>query len=182
MFKFKNPFRKESTVEATMNQQDSMPPIPEKELFIDMKEPEENLKPAREESEIRKFLSKNHFLEGLAAGYEMHCHDGLQIHLKVLRSNFRDAVDRVLAGLNEELKDKQIVLTQIGSLLPSQKDCLEITIKSVQGMIEEAKLQKVLSVDDEGWISSAITAFEKGYHKGMLDYLNETNFLSQTKL
>lgn len=165
-----------------MDQTNNLPPFPEKDLFIETKSPNNEQPPAKKESAVRQFLNKNHFLDGLAAGYEMHCHDGLTIYVKELRAKFRDAVDIVLAGFQQELANKQIILMQIGEMLPSQKQCLEVSIKQLQDLIEESKLQKVLSVDGEGWISSALDAFEKGYQKGMVDYLNEKDFFSQTNV
>src|SRR4051812_41544493 len=110
MFNFTNLVSKKQTVQPVMTQPENNSSIPGEDLFIDPKAPAEEQKTVKKESMIRKFLNGNHYLAGLSAGYELHTHDGLPMHLKELRAKFREAVDSVLAELQQELNTKQILM------------------------------------------------------------------------
>lgn len=166
---FKNIFGKRA------GQQELLIPAPSQKLFVETEPPtvgSEN----KQEKAIAIFLDENHFAAGLYAGYHLHCHDGLKIHLGQLRARFREAVDALTGGLEKLVIEKEMIQIQIGDMMPSQKQCLDVSIDQDKKTIEEAKFQKVLSIDDEGWISSAVSSFKLGYQKGMMDYFNEKDF------
>lgn len=168
--------------QSNMNQVTNTPGFPEKNLFIDSTPPQGKDAKSNTDNAVRHFLNQDHHSAGLIAGYNMHCHDGLILHLKGLRSCFREAIDSFLAGIKKEISEKEILLAQLGDMLPSQKLSLEICLKQIQGIMEEATLQKALSIDDEGWVGTAINSFEMGFRRGLLDYMNENDFLKQTSL
>lgn len=155
--------------------QEQFQPVPSQSLFIETEAPVPVSEKKREDA-ITLFLEENHFAAGLYAGYNLHCHDGLKIHLGQLRARFREAVDSLTGSLEKLVIEKEMIQIQIGDMMPSQKQCLDVSIDLDKKTIEEAKFQKVLSIDDEGWISSAVNSFKLGYQKGMMDYFNEKDF------
>jgi hypothetical protein len=149
--------------------------IPDATLFLESEPPEE--KNGHElPSEVTAFLNENHFSAGLSAGYQLHCHDGLLFHLIDMRTRFRRCADYQIVDLQNQIFDKEMIGIQLGDLLPSQKHCLELSLDRNRQQIEEVKKQKELSVDDEGWISGAVSSFKLGFQKGMIDYFNEKEF------
>jgi hypothetical protein len=170
---FKNLFQKKD------GQQQPETVIPTQELFIDNEAPRSFETEKKLGSPIFTFLDENHFSAGLFAGYHLHCHDGLKSHLSQLRARFREAVDSLIGSLENQLTEKEMMSIQIGDMMPSQKQCLLVSLDLTKKQIEEAKLQKVLSIDDEGWISSAVNSFKLGFQKGMMDHFNEKDFFKE---
>jgi hypothetical protein len=148
---------------------------PSKELFVEQNYHAEE-KNREKDSAVEHFLKMNHFDAGLHAGYHLHCHDGLKEYLERLRSSFREAVDAAINNSQKELLKLEIARVQFGDMLETQRQCLDMTIDHHKNIIEESRMQKVLSVDNEGWISSAVSQFKLGFQKGMMDYFTEKEF------
>jgi hypothetical protein len=172
----------QKNTQASMNT--STNPIPETiqgppaSLFVDLVPPTQELNIKKvQTNEVRDFLNKNHFLNGRSMGYQLHCHDGLDDYLSAIRTEFREAADQLIAHLSHELLQCKMTLNEMGDMLPSLRQNLQLSIEQIQNNIEEVRLQKVLSADDEGWVASAVRAFTRGYKQGLHDYMSEKDFM-----
>ena len=78
-------------------------------------------------------------------------------------------------ALDELMQDvilsKRKKLIDLGNMMSNLKEQLSLEIANDEETRQNLNLQKELSVDGEGWIAQVLYAFEKGYRKGMLDYL-----------
>lgn len=150
-------------------------PMPAEALFTDMNAPQaesvkQDIKP------LRDFLSIDFKHEGRMAGYEHHNLDYLSMHIQDLRARFRSACDRHLQVLENDLIEVRTLFIQIGDALPSEQQILQLRIDKINSNMEEIRLQKILSVDNEGLISEAVQAYYRGFHQGLSDYAAEVKF------
>lgn len=155
---------------------ENMSAPPPQELFVNNLPPE--VKPHDESSfrRLKKFLNSDHFSDGLTQGYLIHSEAGIHLYISDLKSRFRmeaNALDELIRDL---ILSKQKKLIDLGDLLPNIKGKLQLEIISDQEMREELKYQKMMSVEGEGWIAQVLYAFEKGYRKGMIDFLSINEF------
>ena len=149
--------------------------VPEAELFIQQEIPSD--KDAGKKMRKDIFGEREFYLEGRRAGYATHSADGIELFLAEIRASFRKALEEDKETLLRDQTDIQMCLIQIGDMLPSKKQCLELKMKLLSNKIDEYTLQQTISVDDEGFISSFIHDFRRGYRQGIEDYFEQNLFL-----
>ncbi len=142
-------FGTSNSKQSNMQQEKTIENLPGQDLFIDTTPPQKDQSLIKENA-IKQFLDSDHYTNGIRASYTLHCHDGMALHLTELRNLFRKALDNVMVVLKNEITEKEILLVQMGEMLPSQKQGLELCLKQIRGTMEETALQKVLSIDEEG--------------------------------
>ena len=138
--------------------------------------------PERTSGRIKKFLSEDHISNGRAEGYAMHSEEGLQFCLKELKSRFRMEANAVDELMRDSILSKNKKIIDLGSMLPNMKEKLKLNIAADEDRRTELGEQKMMSIDGEGWISEVLYAFEKGYRKGMMDYLSIRTFTTRAIL
>jgi hypothetical protein len=150
--------------------------IPSQDLFADYTPPnyqKKNLQEIKSEKPVKEFLDRNHEAKGRMAGFECHTHDMLSIYLKDMRTEFRYSLDRMIQLAEMELLDLHSRKIEVGEDVPSMREKLDLQINQMARTIDEMRLNKELSVEDEGLIASPIQSFTKGYRLGMQDYFEQ---------
>ena len=151
--------------------------VPSHELFVDSTPPSRTSPElAKSEKPVKAFLDCNHEHQGRVAGYESHAHDMLPMYKAELQTSFRAALERMIQLAEIDLLGIRTQVNEVGDAIPSMKQNLELRIQLLQSNIDEMRMQKILSVDDEGWIALAVQSFTKGFRLGMQDYFQENNF------
>lgn len=151
--------------------------VPPHELFVDSTPPSRtSLEFAKSEKPVKVFLDRNYEHLGRVAGYESHTHDMLPVYKAELQTSFRAALERMIQLAEIDLLAIRTQVNEVGDAIMSIKQNLDLRIQLLQNNIEEMHMQKILSVDDEGWIAPAVQSFTKGYRLGMQDFLQEKNF------
>ncbi|RZJ87824.1 MAG: hypothetical protein EOO20_15175 [Chryseobacterium sp.] len=126
----------------------------------------------------RRFLDKDHFSEGCVQGYKLHCQDGLDMYTQMLKTQFCLCIDYDIAATGNDLLEEKVSHVELGELLPGLSKTLELRMEHNKGMIEEMKLQKMLSIDSEGWFSTVALTFKSGFNQGLIDFLTENKILT----
>jgi len=151
--------------------------IPSQDLFAEYSSPASSqAQVVKSEKPVKEFLDRNYEQQGRMAGYECHAHDMMPIYLSEIRTSFRLASDRMIQLAEIDLLGLRTQKNEIGESILSMKQSLELRINFLQSNIEEMRMQKILSVDDEGLLAPAVHSFTKGYRLGMQDYFQEKNF------
>jgi hypothetical protein len=150
---------------------------PSQNLFVASEPPA--LIPENNGSIIKQFLHQDHYSAGLVAGFNMHSQEDLSFQKNCLKCNFQHTLSSLQEQMQDELLDKSKKLIQIGDLLPTQKQLLGLEIRDINDKLEKMNIQKALSVDGEGWISGTLNDFERGYKKGLQDFITERTFLTR---
>lgn len=164
-------FAKKSRIAESKNIEPSM------DLFADFNSPNNDISDDKKpEKPVKEFLDRDFENQGRRAGYEYHVHDMLPIFLSDIRSSFRASLERMIQIVELDLLGIQTQKNELGDAIPSMCENLKLRIKLLESNIEEMRMQKILSVDDEGWISPTIQAFTIGYRLGMHDYFQEKSF------
>jgi hypothetical protein len=150
--------------------------MPSETLFVEQQPPVFYAEKPIEVKPIRDFLNQNFNSQGRKAGYEFHNMEYMNMHIQDLRSRFRSACDAHIQVLENDLMEVKTLHIQIGDALPSEQAILQLRIDKIKSNMEEIRLQKVLSVDNEGFISEAVQAYITGFHQGFSDYVAEVKF------
>jgi hypothetical protein len=151
--------------------------IPPHDLFVDSTPPARTTSEVvKSEKPVKVFLDRNHEHQGRMAGYESHAHDMLPIYKAELQASFRASLERMIELAEIDLLEIRTQVIEVGDAIPSVRQKLELRVQMLQSNIEEMRMQKILSVDDEGLIAPAVQSFTKGYRLGMQDYFQERNF------
>lgn len=133
--------------------------------------PEENLPKENSFGCLKKFLDKDHYADGLTQGYLFHSESSMQLYINDLKSRFRMEINALDELMQDVILSKRKKLIDLGNMMSNLKEQLSLEIANDEETRQNLNLQKELSVDGEGWIAQVLYAFEKGYRKGMLDYL-----------
>lgn len=165
------------TLQSSPNDSESNEAIPSQDIFADYKPPiSYNPNDIKLEKPVKVFLDHNYEQKGRVAGFESHAHDMLPIYKAELQSSFRASLELMIQLTEIDLLGIRTQLNEVGDAIPSIKQNLELRIQLIQSNIEEMRMQKILSVDDEGWIAPVIQSFTKGFRLGMFDYFQEKSF------
>jgi len=150
---------------------------PALDLFVDAQHPEtSDKKPGNSFGRLKAFLNQDHYTDGLAIGFQTHSEAGMQLYLNDLKSRFRMEANALEELLGDVILKNRKQMVDVGDMLPNIKAQLQMDIDHDEKMLEELRYQKMMSAEAEGWVSSVLYAFEKGYRKGMLDFLNLGTF------
>jgi hypothetical protein len=104
----------------------------------------------KSEKPVKVFLDRNHEHQGRMAGYESHAHDMLPIYKAELQASFRASLERMIELAEIDLLEIRTQVIEVGDAIPSVRQKLELRVQMLQSNIEEMRMQKILSVDDEG--------------------------------
>jgi hypothetical protein len=168
----------QSTIDTAISEPAMLTPMPSEALFTDMNAPHAEDSNRKEVKPIGEFLSSDFKHEGRMAGYEHHNLQYLSIGIQELRARFRGACDKHIQVLENDLIEVKTLFIQVGDALPSEQQILQLRIDKINSNVEEIRLQKMLSVENEGFISEAVQSYTHGFHQGLRDYVNESKFNS----
>jgi hypothetical protein len=153
-----------------------------KELFIESNPPEPKQIVDQRESKIAQFLNRNFRSMGTMDGFEYHSQDTLLHGKKKIRTEFLLIIDQEIDTLRQKrLKLKTLVISVLGISNDTRQN-LELAIDEVDKSIDLLEKQKVLSVDDEGWVMNAIYNYHLGFIQGLNDYIEGEQLLHSNNI
>jgi hypothetical protein len=143
------------------------------DLFISDEEPERANELMESTSLIDKFVSQNFEQKGCACGYLYPDNTILESNLKLILSDFRMVIDRTIDLKRTEVNEIKISLIKIAGISLNMESQLSEKQKQLESSIHELDVQKILSVEDEGIITSSISAYRSGFLRGVEQYHQE---------
>lgn len=164
-----NPIPDEETSMENFNE------IPES-LFVDKEPPimEEKKEVKVAGNKLSAFLGVDYKGIGYSDGYRYHSAEVLDNYKRLVRSEFRAAVDFVI----DEIKSKKLITQRdlIDSKALSQKlaEKYEQTIVRFEEEIIRLEQEKDWSSVDEGLVMGPINQYRDGFIRGMEDYAEES--------
>ncbi len=154
----------------------------DKSLFVEDQEPESKTIVKLQVNQLEVFMDQNFEWQGYNDGYGHPDTDFLETKLKMLRSDFRYAVDKYLDSKRSELGELRLHIIKTDGISTRLAAQLNERAKQFEINIHELDTQKVLSVADEGMVSSAIHAYRFGFIKGVEKFQQEKLFAGSTGL
>lgn len=131
---------------------------------------------------LESFLNNDFELMGYKEGYSYPEAEYMHSKLKVLRSDFRLSIDRLMDTKRLEIGELRLQLIKITGISAVIEEQLKERIKQVEIQIHELDTQKILSVEGEGIVSSVLHHYRIGFIKGVEQYQQEKFFASNTGL
>ncbi|WP_420378784.1 hypothetical protein [Gilvibacter sp.] len=176
--------------DKTMNAQVAVTELPEAELNI----PDENIfrdnQPPQpfvnssakgRPSQISEFLNRDYLHAGKRDGYLNHSSEDRELAKKGIRASYLNLLDQVMQELERNSLELTNQLHKVGEF-GDVRSSLESTLTALSDQMSSLKLQKELTVDEEGWLMSALYDYDMGYAQGVNDYVAERNFLETNTL
>jgi hypothetical protein len=154
----------------------------DRSLFVEEQEPESKNPVEKRTNPVEIFLDQNFAWQGYNDGYAQPEADYLENKLKLIRSEFRLAIDRFLDIRRSEVGELRLHLIQTSGISNRLEAQLAERIKQLEAIIHELDTQKILSVEDEGIVGPAVQAYGSGFIKGLKQYQQEKLFAGSTGL
>lgn len=185
---FMNFFRKskqtlEPVATASKTQQEESPvKYIDRNLFVDEEGAIQDRRSLMSVNPLESFLHQDFELIGFQEGYSYPEAEFMNGKLKVLRSDFRLSVDRLMDTKRLETGELRLQLIKITGISAIIEEQLKERIKQVEIQIHELDTQKILSIEGEGIVSGALHHYRIGFIKGVERYQQEKFFASSTGL
>lgn len=154
----------------------------DKALFVDDQEPVNDSQLKKAVNHIEDFLNQKFEWMGYNEGYSYPEMEYLETKLKVIRSEFRLAVDKAMDVKRSELGELKLHLIKTSGISTRLESQLLERIKQLEVQIHELDTQKILSVETEGIVSIAAHNYRLGFVKGVEKYQQEKLFAVSTGL
>jgi hypothetical protein len=148
---------------------------PDKNLFVDSAAPSIELEPV---SKISSFLGRNFYSMGLRHGYDFHSSENSTLGKRKIGAEFRYVLDQEIQDRENKLLRLENSIVDVSLISETTLKKLQNTLLTVKSSISLLKVQKELSVDDEGWVMNAIYGYKQGYSQGLTDYIDSEALLS----
>jgi len=159
-----------------------MPRIVDKKLFVEDQVPELETSTKKHNNPIEIFLGQNFEWQGYNDGYSYPETEYLETKLKVLKADFRLAVDKCLDVKRAEIGELRLHVIKTAGISPRLESQLKEKITLVEINIHELDMQKILSAGDEGFVCTAVHAYRLGFIKGIEKFQQEKLFAGSTGL
>lgn len=185
---FMNFFRRSKTISATVvpapnvQQPEHTVKYIDRNLFVDEGGELQHRKEAPSVNPLETFLHQNFELMGFQEGYSYPDAEFLNGKQKVLRSDFRLSIDRLMDTKRLEIGELNLQLIKIAGISAIIEAQLKERIKQVEIQVHELDTQKILSTEGEGIVSGALHHYRTGFIKGVERYQQEKFFASSTGL
>jgi len=160
----------------------SMLPIVDRAIFIDENEPGPFITSGIKSTALDQFLEKDYEGMGYKDGYAYPENEYLENKIKLMKADFKFAVDKHLDNLRSEVGELKIHIIKTHGISERLEAQLNEKVKQHEININELDMQKILSTDDEGFISSTVYAYRLGFIKGVEKYQQEKLFIGNTGL
>jgi len=172
----------ESAVPGNNNNVLQVENIPPAELFIDNQPPQFETKSSEQSTNrINSFLKRDYLSMGFNDGYEYHSNETLESGKKKIKAEF-------LLIMDQSIEEKQLDRLKTKNLLIDVSKVSEDASKKLENTIEELNIslntlqkQKALSVDNEGWVMTAIHSYHLGFKRGTDDFIAGEELLNSIK-
>jgi hypothetical protein len=160
----------------------SILPNVDRALFLDENEPETFITSDTKSTALDQFLEQNYESMGYKDGYAYPENEYLENKIKLMKAEFKFAVDKHLDSLRSEVAELKIHIIKTHGISDRLEAQLNEKVKHHEMNIHELDMQKILSTDDEGFISSTVYAYRLGFIKGVEKYQQEKLFIGNTGL
>ena len=170
------------TNNINMQNMDQSQPVISETLFVENAAPESQESENRKVSLLQQYLDTNFELIGYNEGYRSGNAEYQDRILSRIKADFRLVLDKEMDCLRNqanELKLHMIRVTGISAILEKQ---VGEKLSQIESQMHALDIQKVLSVDDEGFIAIPVTHFRSGFLRGVEQYQMEKFFASSTSL
>ena len=185
---FLNIFRRNNQVVnheiVTIQPVDSMgaEKIVDRNLFVDDEAPELKTPVKKPINHIESFMEQNFEWQGYNDGYSYPETDYLENKLKLIKADFRFAIDKSLDAKRAELCEFKLNVIKSAGISERLEVQLNEKIKFLEINIHELDVQKILSIENEGVVASAVHGYRLGFIKGVEKFQQEKLFAGSTGL
>lgn len=157
-----------------------MPNMVNADLFVDNQPPipDTAIKP----NPLEKFLSQNFEWNGCNDGYEFPDSEYLNSKLKLIRAEFRTAIDKSIDLRRFEVGELKLHLIQISGISERLEAQIIERIRQNEEIVHVLDTEKILSIENEGIVSSAIQSYRIGFIKGVERFQQEKLYIGNTGL
>ena len=155
---------------------------PSFDLFVDPEPPKSVQQMNSKESGIKAFLGRNYHSMGVNDGYEYHTQETLETGKRKIRSDFQFVIDQELDILNQKRLQMRTLLISVSKISEEAKQNMDLLIDELNSSLDTLKMQKELSVENEGWVMSAIHGYHQGFIQGLNGYISDEQLLNSSNL
>jgi ethanolamine utilization cobalamin adenosyltransferase len=152
------------------------------DLFIDNQQPAEEVDESKQSNPLDEFMSRNYEWNGYNDGYENPDSEYLERKLRLIRSDFRIAIDKCIDIRRNEVGELRLHLIQTKGISDRLELQLNERIRHIEELVNILDTQKILSIEDEGFVSSAIQSYRIGFIKGLEKYQQNKLFVGNSGL
>ncbi len=135
-----------------------------------------------EKSALSTFLEQDYNIKGINDGYLYANAEVMDATMRKLRSEFRKAVDKDIDKKRAEILELRLHAINSRGITERMDEAMAEKIKQLENLIHQLDLQKNLSIEDEGMVSSALHDYRIGFIKGTEQYSREKFLCGSTGL
>lgn len=168
------------TIQPVVNM--STEKIVDRNLFVDDEAPELKTPVKKLINHIESFMEQNFEWQGYNDGYSYPGTEYLENKLRLIKADFRFAVDKYLDAKRAELSEFKLHVIRTKGISDRLEAQLNEKIKFLEINIHELDMQKILSIENEGTIASAVHGYRLGFIKGVEKFQQEKLFAGSTGL
>ena len=156
-----------SDVESNSGTEGLLSKTPSESIFNGPGVPEDS--ELKKRSGIQQFFDRDFSKLGQVDGLNHPSEDSLKTAQSIIKSAFRQLLDREICLIEEKILELKNLLIEINQ--PEDKICrrLQNTIEFNQESVRKLEMQKDLSADDDGWVMEAIYKYNSGFKIGQND-------------
>lgn len=154
----------------------------DRNLFVEDEAPEIKTPFKKVVNHIEAFMDQNFEWQGSNDGYCYPESEYLDNKLKLIKADFRFAVDKYLDAKRSELGELKLHVIKTAGISNSLEAQLNEKIKFLEINIHELDMQKILSIENEGIVASAVHGYRLGFIKGVEKFQEEKLFAGSTGL
>ena len=154
----------------------------DRSLFVDDEAPELKTPIKKSVNYIEAYMDQNFEWQGCNDGYCFPESEYLDNKLKLIKADFRFAVDKYLDAKRSELGELRMHVIKTSGISDRLEAQLNEKIKFLEINIHELDMQKILSIENEGIVASAVHAYRLGFIKGVEKFQQEKLFAGSTGL
>lgn len=181
-FRSKKQSEKAMDTEILEREDQGLNSIVNDDLFIDNQPPAEEKDNNKTINPLEEFLAQNYEWNGYNDGYEIPDSEYLENKLKLIKSDFRIAIDKCIDMKRNEVGEMKLHLIQILGISERLETQLNERIRQIEEIVHVLDTQKILSIEDEGFVASAIQSYRIGFVKGLEKFQHEKLFIGNTGL
>jgi hypothetical protein len=152
------------------------------DLFIDNEEPSSTTVAAKPKNILEQYIDQDFELIGYQDGYLYPEAEFLETKLRIIKADFRKVVDVCIDNMRTEVGELRLHKIKVSGMSSRIEAQLDEKIKILESLIHELDIQKVISIEDNGIISSAVHGYRLGFLKGVNRYQEEKLFAKSTGL
>jgi hypothetical protein len=142
-------------------------------LFADNEEPEATNDDQIQLSPNEEFLNQNFEVVGYNDGYFYPDNEYFENKMKLIRADFRLAIDKSIDVKRIEVGELKLHIIKTKGISFKLESQLIEREKLLEACIHELDTQKILSIENEGIIASAIHSYRIGFIKGIERFQQE---------